>query len=225
MIGITRGLAGTIKTIAADYGALVDDQDIASTAFSDSIVISVPEPVDRNKTGCLYAMAFAVQGLCRQLLVDLGVLTRGGIARGPAYHKDGSLFGRAIIDAYKLERDVAKVARIVVDQTVARHWADTFGNPRGLVALKDVIRHDHDGVPILDLFHFPERDSIDKGTADFFWKAGPTLGRLLADKSLDTRALMKIAWIADHYNHASMLKRLPRCVPVAIPAGLRLRGA
>jgi hypothetical protein len=165
------------------------------------------------------------KGLCRQLLVDLGVLTRGGIARGLAYHKDGILFGRAIIEAYNLEHDVAKVARIAVDQTVAQQWADTFGNPRGLVALKDVIRRDRDGVHILDLFHFPERDSIDKGTADFFWKAGPTLSRRLADKSLDARALTKIGWIADHYNHASMLKRLPRCDPVAIPAEFNPRSA
>lgn len=126
-----------------------------------------------------------------------------------------------MIDAYKLERDVANVARIAVALPVAQQWAQTFGKPLGLVALKDLIREDRDGVSILDLFHFPERDSIDKTTAEFFWKAGPILSRLLAVKSLDARALSKIAWIADQYNHAFMLKRLPGCVPVGIPSGLR----
>ena len=221
VLGIIRGLAETAKNVAAEYGALIDDQDIVSTAFSDSIVVSVPEPSGSNRMGSLYAIAFAAQGLCRKLLVDLGVLTRGGIARGPTYHKDGILFGWSLIDAYKVERDVAKVARIVVDLPLAQQWTQAFSDPRGLVALRDVIRPDHDGIYILDLFHFPEHHSIDKGTADFFWKSGPILSTLLADESLDLHVLSKIAWIADQYNHAPMLKHLPRCARISIPARLK----
>jgi len=221
VLAITRGLAETARDVASRYGVLVNNQDIVSTAFSDSIVISVLEPQGGTKTGSLYAIVFAVQGLCRKLLLDLGVLTRGGIARGPAYHKDGVLFGRSVINAYKLEHEIAEVARIAVDSIVAEHWVETFGNPRGLVALKEVIRQDLDGAHIVDLFHFPPNDSIDRETADFFWKVGPILNRLLADKGLDKRALSKIAWIANQYNEAPMLKRLPRCVLVDIPAGLR----
>jgi hypothetical protein len=220
LLGITRSLAETVKSLASEYGALVDNEDIVCTAVSDSIVISIPEPADRNRTAGLYTVAFGVIGLCRKLLLDLEVLTRGGIARGRLYHKDGILFGSSFIDAYKLEHDVAKVARIVVDPIVAHQWAQTFGNPRGLVALKEVIRQDHDGAFILDIFHFPERDSIDKGTADFFRRAGPILSELLADTSLDRRALSKIAWLAKEYNRASILTRLPFCRPVQIAPGL-----
>jgi hypothetical protein len=220
VLAITRGLTETARGLAGQYGVLVDNQDIVSTAFSDSIVISVPEPHDKSRTGILYAIVFAVQGLCRKLLLDLGVLTRGGIARGPAYHKDGVLFGRSVIEAYKLEHEVAKVARIAVDSAVAAHWTETFGNPRGLVALRGVIRQDHDGVNFLDLFHFPPNDSIDRGTAEFFWGVSPVLTRLLADKTLDRRALSKVAWLANQYNEAPMLKRLPRSVPVDILKGL-----
>jgi hypothetical protein len=224
VLAVTRGLAETTRIVADEWGMLIDNQDIVSTTFSDSIVISVPEPPDRTAVGSLYAVMFAVQGLFRKLLVDLGVLIRGGIARGPTYHEDGILFGRAVIDAYKLERDVAKVARIAVDVALAQQWTRTFGNPRGLVAFKDVIRPDRDGVQIVDLFHFPESDTIDKGTAEFFWKAGHILSRLLADKSLDRHDLLKIAWIADQYNHAAMLKRLSKCVPIDIPRSLSPTG-
>lgn len=94
VLDITRGLADTAKNVAAEYGVLIDDQDIVATAFSDSIVISAPKPLDRNRIGSLYAVAFAVQGLCRKLLLDLEVLVRGGIATGSVITKTAFSSGR-----------------------------------------------------------------------------------------------------------------------------------
>jgi len=216
VLGITRGLAEVAKTVAAEYDVLIDSHDMASTAFSDSIVISTPVPAQTHRAGSLYAVAFAAQGLCRRLLAELSVATRGGIAKGLAYHKDGVLFGPAVITAYHLERDVAQVARIAVSADVAQEWASYFGAPLGLVALKDVIRADHDGVHYLDLFHFPERDSIDNSTARFFQKPGPALSQMLTDQRQNARVLRKLTWLADGYDRAPIRKRIPNCTPATV---------
>src|ERR1700686_5154106 len=83
--------------------------DIAMTAFSDCYVVSESEDVWRVLAG--------VQALGTRLLSQ-GILCRGGIVRGPAYHRNDILFGQAIVDAYKLEKDVAKYPRILVTEEV-----------------------------------------------------------------------------------------------------------
>jgi hypothetical protein len=139
-------------------------------------VISVP--ATESKLADLYTAVVGALRLCQRLL-EIGALTRGGLAKGKLYHKEGVLFGRDMIDAYCLERDVSKVPRIVVNPDVAMELEETFGKPEGLVALKDMIRQDQDGVWFIDLFHFPENDSIDNETFRFFCRSGAVLKRLL----------------------------------------------
>jgi len=215
VLGVTRGLAEVAKNVAAEYEVLIDSHDMASSAFSDNIVISTPAAAQAHRSGSLYAIAFAVQGLCRRLLVELSVAARGGIAKGLAYHKEGKLFGPAIVAAYRLEHDVAKVARIAVSPEIAQEWARHFGAPPGLTALKSVIQVDQDGIHYLDLFHFPERDSIDNNTASFFQKTGPTLSQMLIDQRQNERALQKLRWLANGYNRAPILRRIPNCIRVS----------
>jgi hypothetical protein len=138
----------------------------------------------------------------------MGVLARGGIAQGNAYHSDRVLFGSAIIDAYDLEQNAAKFVRIAVSQQVAQQWAEAFGMPGGLVAYKDMIRQDSDGTHFLDIFHFPLSDSIDRGTEDFFRKAGPLLSKMLSDSNLGERERAKMRWMAEQYNGSSIVKSL-----------------
>jgi len=67
----------------------------------------------------------SVQGLIylaavvRQLALDLltnGLLIRGAIAKGPLHHVGSVMFGPAFLDAYRIERDIAKYPRIILSQ-------------------------------------------------------------------------------------------------------------
>jgi hypothetical protein len=188
---------------------------VSCTAFSDTIVISVAEMQSPPMLE-LYTAVVGTFHLCQRLL-EIGALTRGGIAKGKQYHKDGVLFGRGMIDAYYLERDVSKVPRIAVAPDVAAAWLEIFRNPRGLVALKDIIRQGCDGVWFIDLFHFPKNDSIDKGTYKFFCRSGAVLKRLLNDSGVGLSEWSKVVWLANQYNNAKLLRRLPGCAPNHIP--------
>ena len=187
---------------------------VSWSAFSDTIVISVPET--KSKLADLYTAVVGTLRLCQRLL-EIGALTRGGLAKGKLYHKEGVLFGRGMIDAYCLEKDVSKVPRIVVNPDVATEWKETFGNPKGFVALKDMIRQDQDGVWFIDLFHFLEGDFIDKGTYNFFCRSGVVLKRLLNENDVGLSEWSKVVWLTNQYNNAKLLEKLTECSPNHIP--------
>jgi hypothetical protein len=99
------------------------------TTFSDNIVVSYPavlgDPAD-PVTG-LIALAWAqmvrqqMQRITAEIVrigLDVGLLTRGGLSRGRLYHAGGVVVGEAMVDAYRLERCVAKQARIVVSPRI-----------------------------------------------------------------------------------------------------------
>jgi hypothetical protein len=79
------------------------------TAFSDCYVLSEVFPA--------WHVVAAVQALGSRLLAE-GILTRGGVVQGGAYHNGRVLFGPGIVEAYNLEREVAKYPRIVVSEEV-----------------------------------------------------------------------------------------------------------
>lgn len=201
LIELPAIVAKTLEMANNIFGATVDTQ---GTAFSDSIVFSAA--ASQPAIG-LYTVTNATVTLCQQLL-HRSALARGGLAKGLCHHKDGIVFGQGMIDAYLLEQNVAKMPRVVVTPDVAKEWQDTFGRPGGLVALKDLITRDTDGVDLVDLFHFPKRDSIDNTTFAFFKESGPDIRALLDEPGLGAREREKIAWMARKYNAAHMLTRL-----------------
>jgi hypothetical protein len=194
-------VANALNIANQTFGETVDAQ---GTAFSDSIVVSAS--ASQPAIG-LYTVATTTVTLCQQLL-HRSALARGGLTKGPCYHKNNIVFGQGMIDAYLLEQSIAKVPRVVVTSDIAREWLEAFGHPGGLVALRDMIVRDTDGVDFIDLFHFPENDSIDNTTFAFFRASGPNIRDLLNEPGLGAREREKIRWVAGRYNAAHMLTRL-----------------
>jgi hypothetical protein len=106
--------------------------------------------------------------------------------------------------------------RVVVAPGVAKEWLDAFGRPGGLVALKDLIARDTDNVDYIDVFHFPEHDSIDNTTFAFFKESGPNIRAMLNEPGIGDREREKLWWVAGKYNAAALLKRLqlPKISPL-----------
>lgn len=200
-------------TEAQKTGGVFDLRDVHWTAFSDTIVISVPESAHRMPT--FYTIMIGTMTLCQNLL-ELGAATRGGIAKGFVYHKDRVLFGPAVIDAYHLEHDVAVDARILVSSEVAREWRETYVPPNDM-AMRDLIKQDRDGAWFLDLFFFPENDSLDRSTHAFFEKSRVVIDKLLREDGLGLREWSKIAWLASQFNDAGLVVRRELYPSIMVP--------
>ena len=88
------------------------------TAFSDSVVISY------ELGGVLPPVAIFTElsrNIAHIALIALsnGFLIRGAITQGKARHKDNIILGAPFIEAYKLERDVADMPRILIQEPLA----------------------------------------------------------------------------------------------------------
>lgn len=85
--------------------------NIKMKIMSDSVCIYINSDI----TNALHDLvAFCTLFQYNLLLIDPCVFIRGGIAYGDMYVKDDTIFGPALINAYLLEENNAKVPRIIM---------------------------------------------------------------------------------------------------------------
>jgi len=207
-------LPSRLRTLASEGYEWVQ-ADIQCTAFSDSIVVS--GLVTDNEADGMLPLVNIVKTLFWEF-VERKAVIRGGVAKGPLYHKDGIVFGQAMNEAVKLEKDVALFSRVVTTPAIGNAWRRYWGQPRGLNALTDEIREDHDGVFYVDLFYFPENDSLDRGTYSAFQRSGPALTSMLGDRSMGLKERSKLIWLARQFNRSSLVATRRICSPIVIPS-------
>jgi hypothetical protein len=201
-----------LPVLAQEYNWI--QADVQCTAFSDSIVVSAR--VTDNEAVGMIPIVNRVKALFWEFIERRAVI-RGAVARGPLYHRAGVAFGRAMNDVVDLEKDVALFSRVVVQSAIGRAWRAYFGQRGGLNALTDEIREDRDGVFYIDLFHFPEDDSLDKATYRAFQRSGPVLTAMLADQSMGLKERSKVTWLASQFNQSHLVRDRHICSPVVIP--------
>ncbi|MFM0240281.1 hypothetical protein [Paraburkholderia phytofirmans] len=113
------------------------------TAFSDSIVIS-----DEVGDGFGYVRLLHFTSYLVWQLLEMGVLTRGGIGHGRLHHENGIVFGPALIEAYELESKQAIYPRILVPEGVRdAHigWEVATRGDSARAPADSIFRRDFDG--------------------------------------------------------------------------------
>ncbi|RQO36503.1 hypothetical protein DBR37_04840 [Herminiimonas sp. KBW02] len=151
------------KVYAAEIGAVKNPEEFDEFfySFSDFITMSVkPEAED---IGLLIYTIFKV---CRQLL-GRGFASRGGIAEGQLFHRNGNvaegkasaassmIFGPAFIDAYQFESAHADGPRVILQGKVWQKIEDyKRKNPNTKLTkfFKVHIKRAEDGPAFIDLF-------------------------------------------------------------------------
>jgi hypothetical protein len=103
-----------VKTIEEHFysSEIVRPYQATVTTFSDSIVISYLVGLH----GSLFRILLDIIHLQLELAYQ-GILIRGGITIGKAYHDGQIIYGPAMNDAYSLESASAIYPRIIVDQS------------------------------------------------------------------------------------------------------------
>ena len=101
----------------------------AITTFSDNIVISFPLTDLVRETGknSSDAMTTILSQLAKYIgrhayrALRNGFLLRGGITVGELYHANGVVFGKGLVDAYRLESTTAIYPRVILSPKVLEH--------------------------------------------------------------------------------------------------------
>jgi hypothetical protein len=135
-----------------------NDVDCRISSISDSIVISLPEMVIRHGTAqnrifSILVCLETVFHLQRQLL-QLGILTRGGISCGRLHHADNIVIGDALVSAYRLENQSAIFPRVIIAPSVQKIMLSEKRNIQGSSFQRERIAacfsQDHDGMYFVD---------------------------------------------------------------------------
>lgn len=132
-------------------------KDVRTTQFSDSVVISFPWIEEDNS---IVAAFLWIKYYQVSLIMEHGVLLRGGITIGDIIHNEKMIVGPAMIDAYALESKKALNPRIIIDSQVVPIFEKAYGRCRKNIKNIDttLINIDDDNMFYIDYFNFSERD-------------------------------------------------------------------
>jgi hypothetical protein len=191
-------------------GGLSDesDSDFRAQSISDAVAIStVPTPRG------LAEIFSALRSLAVDLLVE-GYFVRGAVVRAPLYHDDKMVFGKALIQAYGFESEVAKYPRIMVGREVREDIIRFSTKPDKAASFPraDCLRQSVDGPvyldvlqPIVSLFRKNEHPyetltPAEKATYRRYLSIRDKIQQRY-EESMDTpRHFEKVRWFAKYWN-------------------------
>jgi hypothetical protein len=161
---------------------------LSMTQFSDSIVVA--SPFDPQSVGALVSVVAMLQ----RLLVERGILIRGGIAIGPHYANGGRMFSKALVAAYRLESTRARYPRVIADTNLLDWCLNHSQCSRALA--EDIRSHlmlDRDGAVFV---HYLDETLISSHVR----LVGDTLER---GQDGETSILAKAHWLVDYHQHVA----------------------
>lgn len=118
-LDVARTRAQIHEQLKQHAGNSVDSvfpEDPQITHFSDCILVSV--------AATEFARMYIESELATIVskLLQLGFLVRGAIVQGALIHKGSLAYGPALVQAYVLESEIARVPRIILDPALAKQW-------------------------------------------------------------------------------------------------------
>jgi len=115
------------------------------THFSDTVVMSCPSQGRLGGSSLIQAVQITAM-----TMLDAGYYTRGAVVEGQLFHNGSTIFGPALIEAYDLERGVAKYPRILVTEQALPFVNPPVHTPDGIEYFRQV-RLDRDGLHYVDI--------------------------------------------------------------------------
>lgn len=177
-------------------GLILNDVSV----FSDSIVISYP--VNLSIGGALFHVLMDIVFICIDLL-SAGIFVRGGVTCGQMYHDKNICFGPAMIKAYKLESEVAKYPRVVVDECALKMGLKYPGCTNSVDLeeefLLSLLCSDEAGIFYLDFLSQRQEYDDDETYICGIRKARRCIKEQLA-KNHPPQIQEKYIWFAEYYN-------------------------
>ena len=122
--------------------------NIEMSAFSDCIVVS---DLVGDGFGVVRIVNYA--SYLAWKFLDMGVLVRGGVSIGDLYHKNKTVFGPALLEAYELESQLAIYPRILATSEVRAKFIEREAATRShlAIATSSIFKEDFDMQLHIDL--------------------------------------------------------------------------
>lgn len=192
------GLVTAIRSLRTTLPLDMPHNGFRATQFSDCIVISA-----HRSDQALFTVMNAATMLATNLF-DLGIIMRGGIARGNFQHDEELMFGPALIRAHAFDRRGAP-PHVAIDDAVI----DDIGRSAYAETLRQWVRPDPwDLTPMLHTLHrfeyYPQRG--DGRSRDDARNYAAAIGRHASDMRQPADVRAKWRWMQDYWNRTVGLK-------------------
>lgn len=159
---------------------LTDNVDILQ--FSDSIVLATE--FDKHKFKIFINMIAKYQ----YALLCQGILCRGGIAYGKHFFDDGFMYSAGLIEAYKIEKDIAVNPKIVISIVISMDLFTLIYPYDNIEEDLSVLRED-DGTVFVDYLKYYTTGDSQK--IDELLKKNSSI-------KIDAKILSKIRWLQNY---------------------------
>lgn len=182
------------------------------TAFSDSIIISVPANKPTSSFDILTTCVYFIQ-----MLAERNIFLRGGISAGPMIHREGLLLGSGFVRAYRLESQLAHTPRILIDDKIIRSGASD--RTLAEVMMKSIWQIDTDGSYYVHPFNFLVLHDEPSWLPTSKWRehARGHIEKALRDYRDDANTLAKYRWLANRFNEALRKDDTLKPIPLSLP--------
>jgi hypothetical protein len=200
---LIRDLLRTIHEPPKEDYSDFTNSDLRAQSISDAVCISTV--CDQNGIRHLF---FALDRLTMNLL-KAGYFVRGAVVKGKLYHDERTVFGEAMIRAYRLEQDVVRMPRIMVTSDIYGDFERFRNEKRMSFEPYDRIMQAEDGLRYLHVLEEIGRRLRLLGTREN-WQGKAALAEAATitaqiqrrfDASFDNpNHFAKIQWFANYWN-------------------------
>jgi len=175
--------------------------DFRALSISDAVALST-----KTTGNGLGHLLFVLEELALGLLFD-GFFIRGAIVKGNLYHDTKTVFGEALVEAYRLESEVARYPRIMVVRDVVKDATLYWGK-----GYEERLRHAEDGpayVHVLrplqrdvtsELLRDPNVNAEESEQLNYYVKIGQTVQKQFRNAVDNPRHFEKVQWFARYWN-------------------------
>jgi hypothetical protein len=171
---------------------------VRAQSISDAVALSTEPTMDGLAELLRILMGLAIDLLCQ------GFFIRGAVVKGPLYHDEQMVFGKALVDAYQYESEVARYPRVIVVSAVREDMLRQFPE------MVKLLKQSDDGpmfldvlAPIANLGRMAKKTNLDKDEQEMNLRFHGIKGRLqtLYEEAMDTpRHFEKVRWFAAYWN-------------------------
>lgn len=177
---------------------------INTTAFSDSIVVSVKVDGNVNEMTSTLIVNLSYVGA---MLLEKGILIRGGITLGNIIHREnGIVFGQGLIDAYILETKNAKYPRLVLSNKLIKSLNYPIETKKNRYPYHQYIERFDDGcVGFHQMIHYQVLQSLTEMTSSRLQHSLDKVRKVII-RGLDSSfehpdVFEKFNWLKEQYNN------------------------
>lgn len=199
-----KRIARAIETIHAHTRIDEEWGQHQVTQFSDCVVVSYLT----KQPSAVFDILLTVSVLQKEL-ASQGFLVRGGITAGDLIHDGHKAFGPALVEAHRMESELAGVPRILVDPKLTdiarRHPAPHHDGATEAKYVRDFVKTDDDGLEYLDYLSW---DAVVAGAgidSELYVPYLRVISTILApslNPSVDPKTLKKVLWLYREYTQA-----------------------